>query len=392
MPPATEAGQAGGLRRARSAASVAVSPGASGLVSAGSERSAYGGGGRRRESGATASNGHRHPGQQQQQRQQQQHGESGGESGPCSFYVNRGGFPLDEATWERLWRHVAGAHPAGGDAGRGIRGEAALAQPPVPAVPTFRPSMPIPERLLAVQNYMRELQYNHTGTQFFEIRKSRPLVGLMDSAREMVQESLPIKCLEAVILGIHLTNGIPGVERFPLSFKSQFGGRTFRHVVLGVYHNGRFGSLGMSRRPDLMHKPLTFRSLYDLIADFQEAYRGYLHTVTRIKVGLSVPHDSQSFETIAWDHLTLNTLRTSAAETRSRLERHSRDIRCKLRKSLFGVPSPPRDRRRGKSVSPHRGLSSALGRPGRDDGLCTPGGRKSALPVTLTESGYQIRV
>lgn len=38
------------------------------------------------------------------------------------FYVNRGSFPLDEETWERMWRHVARIHPDGEALGKGIRG------------------------------------------------------------------------------------------------------------------------------------------------------------------------------------------------------------------------------------------------------------------------------
>ena len=33
----------------------------------------------------------------------------------------------------------------------------------------------------------------------------------------------------------------------------------FRHVVLGVYHAGLFGALGLSRRQDLMYKPLEYK-------------------------------------------------------------------------------------------------------------------------------------
>ena len=57
----------------------------------------------------------------------------------------------------------------------------------------------------------------------------------------MVRESLPIKCMEAVILAIYLTNGIPGLGRFPINFKSEVneasllrGRKYYYHVVLGV--------------------------------------------------------------------------------------------------------------------------------------------------------------
>uniref|UniRef100_A0A8C4Q6Q8 Vasohibin 2 n=1 Tax=Eptatretus burgeri TaxID=7764 RepID=A0A8C4Q6Q8_EPTBU len=235
-------------------------------------------------------------------------------------------------------------------------------------------------------------RYNHTGTQFFEIRKNRPVTGLMETAREMIRESLPIKCLEAVILGIYLTNGLAAVERFPLSFKSQFQGRCFRHVVLGVFHAGRFGALGLSRRSDLMHKPLQFRSLTDLVLDFQAAYEGYLHAVVRVKVGMAVTHDHTSFETIAWEHLSLNPMRLSPEELRSRLDRHGRDLRTKMRKGILGWPSPCREQPRGKSVSPHRTLSENPSRSSREDISFSPGVKKPLVSIALSQSGRFSRV
>ena len=50
-----------------------------------------------------------------------------------------------------------------------------------------------------------------------------------------------------------------GVERFPISFKTAFNGNCHRHVVLGIYNSGRYGALGMSRREDLMYKPLVYK-------------------------------------------------------------------------------------------------------------------------------------
>lgn len=119
---------------------------------------------------------------------------------PCN--VNRGGFPVDEETWDRMWRHVARIHPSGEHLEKEIRGATDLPKIPPPSVPTYQPTTTIPQRLEAIQKYIRDLQYNHTGTQFFEIKKSRPLTALMDIAKEMTREALPIKCLEAVILGI----------------------------------------------------------------------------------------------------------------------------------------------------------------------------------------------
>ena len=37
--------------------------------------------------------------------------------------------------------------------------------------------MPNSEKLEKIQSYIEKLQYNHTGVQFFDIRKERPLIG-----------------------------------------------------------------------------------------------------------------------------------------------------------------------------------------------------------------------
>nr|XP_058929425.1 tubulinyl-Tyr carboxypeptidase 2 isoform X6 [Kogia breviceps] len=237
--------------------------------------------------------------------------------------------------------------------------------------------MTIPDWLQAIQNYMKTLQYNHTGTQFFEIRKMRPLSGLMETAKEMTRESLPIKCLEAVILGIYLTNGQPSIERFPISFKTYFSGNYFHHVVLGIYCSGRYGSLGMSRRAELMDKPLTFRTLSDLIFDFEDSYKKYLHTVKKVKIGLYVPHEPHSFQPIEWKQLVLNVSKMLRADIRKELEKYARDMRMKILKPA-SAHSPTQVRSRGKSLSPRRRQASPPRRLGRRD--------KSSQPPPLQQT------
>ncbi|XP_074674036.1 tubulinyl-Tyr carboxypeptidase 2 isoform X2 [Strix aluco] len=250
--------------------------------------------------------------------------------------------------------------------------------------------MSIPEWLQAIQTYMKMLQYNHTGTQFFEIRKTRPLSGLMETAKEMTRESLPIKCLEAVILGIYLTNGQPSVERFPISFKTHFSGNYFHHVVLGIYCNGRYGSLGMSRRSDLMDKPLTYRTLSDLIFEFEDSYKKYLHTVKKVKIGLYVPHEPHSFQPIEWKQLVLNVSKMMRTEVRKELEKFARDMRMKILKPS-SAHSPMKERSRGKSLSPRRRQASPQRRVCRRDKSPAVVDKKGDL-ATLNEVGYQLRI
>lgn len=169
--------------------------------------------------------------------------------------------------------------------------------------------------------------------QFFEVRKDRPLMGLAELSKKMIEDSLPIKCLEAVILSIYFINEITplnsasGLEKFTIGFKTNSKGNVHRHVVLGVYchSSGLFGALGISRRSDLGSKKMEYGSLTDLINDYIDCYAGYLHKVKRVKIGMPIPNSNRSFETIPWNGCTINLRET---KDWSRLvEKHSRSIR-----------------------------------------------------------------
>ncbi|XP_075705696.1 tubulinyl-Tyr carboxypeptidase 1 isoform X1 [Rhinoderma darwinii] len=306
------------------------------------------------------------------------------EDGGVPFYVNRGGLPIDGPTWERMWGYIARTHPDGQNLVKSIRNTVELPRVPIPPVPAVTSGVSVVERVEGIQRYIRELQYNHTGTQFYEIKKTRPLTGLMDLAKEMTKEALPIKCLEAVILGIYLTNNISGLERFPISFKTEFSGGCFRHIVLGLHCGGHFGAIGISRREDLMYKPLQQKSLSDLMADYQEAYARCWHTLRKIKIGPYVSHDPHSVEQIDWKQSVLDVQDLGAEGLRRELERHSRDMRLRI---IKGPPSPPKERRREVTPSPQRGQASPQRRERR------PSGDKPADPKSLPDLGsYQIRV
>ncbi|KAB0399797.1 hypothetical protein E2I00_002660, partial [Balaenoptera physalus] len=345
----------------------------------------------------------------------EEEGEEDLRDGGIPFFINRGGLPVDEATWERMWKHVAKIHPDGEKVAQRIRGAMDLPKIPIPSVPTFQPSTPVPERLEAVQRYIRELQYppwyNHTGTQFFEIKKSRPLTGslcpydsaslpprLMDLAKEMTKEALPIKCLEAVILGMYpssespsyLTNSMPTLERFPISFKTYFSGNYFRHIVLGVNFGGRYGALGMSRREDLMYKPPAFRTLSELVLDYEAAYSRCWHVLKKVKLGQCVSHDPHSVEQIEWKHSSCALLlrvawgrshdcgtftSTAAPQNAGRAAGGGGYSLFRIGKGT-GPPSPTKDRKKDVS-SPQRGQPS--------------GEKKPSEPKAMPDlNGYQI--
>lgn len=56
----------------------------------------------------------------------------------------------------------------------------------------------------------------------------------------------------------YLTNCLQSVDRFPMSFRSTFHGSVYRHIVLGLHTAGRYGAIGLSRRDDLMYRPLKY--------------------------------------------------------------------------------------------------------------------------------------
>ena len=62
-------------------------------------------------------------------------------------------------------------------------------------------------------------KYNHTGEDYFNLCKKRPFARVMDTAKKMIRDALPIRCLEAVFLAAYLTCGMEDFSRIPVSFK-----------------------------------------------------------------------------------------------------------------------------------------------------------------------------
>jgi len=295
---------------------------------------------------------------------------------------------------------VAKIHPNGHEMVRKVRSIKDLPQVPAPQAPlSFSPALTIPERLKKIQDYMKELQYNHTGTQFYEIRKNRPVSGLMECAREMIREALPIKCLEAVILGIFLTNGMLGVERFSLGFKTIFKGHTHRHVVLGISHGGYYGAIGMSRREDLMYKPMQYKSLAELVFDFERCYMKYWHTVKKVKVGLPVIHDQHSYEVINWKGLMVSVSKSDRKELTRDLDAHARRMKS-LSKSWSSGPYAAlkmlNTAEASRDLQPSMDSRSSPTRLRRSQTLVsqTPTRQRSNLSSSMdtSDSSYQIRI
>ncbi len=170
-----------------------------------------------------------------------------------------------------------------------------------------------PRSFRLLQNFISKLEYNHTNENYFNLSKARPYSRVMDTAKQIIRDCLPIKCLEAVFLGLYLTNGMDDIERIPISFKSQFSGRIYRHIVLAVHHipSGKFGAVGLSRKRNLMFKELRYDSMSELLEDYKQAYESLWQQVLKIWVGLPAPDDEFSYSPICWRYFCLkNSLGT----------------------------------------------------------------------------------
>lgn len=188
-----------------------------------------------------------------------------------------------------------------------IRADKDLPQPPLPTPPSLALHAKPADKLRAVQAYIERLQYNYTGTDYFDVRKNRPYARVLETARLIVKTALPIKCVEAVFVALLLTQELTELDRVPLAFKSRIDGRVAKHIVLAVRMPGvGWGALGLSRRKALYYKELgSCASLSDLYADFLRSYESVCHRLVRVRVGLPVPHDSFSTERVCWAYRSI---------------------------------------------------------------------------------------
>ena len=160
-------------------------------------------------------------------------------------------------------------------------------------------------RHLAIQAYIEAYEYNFTGENFFNVkgvRQNQSLFRVLDVAKRVIRESLPIKCVEAVYLGIYCTQSMPDIERLPIIFNSEISGHRYGHIVLAVRYSGKLGAIGLSRRSDLMFKAWGFDTLSDLILNYKLSYEKWSHKLNKIKLGTLIPHegDSRVNDVVEW--------------------------------------------------------------------------------------------
>lgn len=246
-------------------------------------------------------------------------------------------FPFNKDQWNSIICRIRDAYQGDDDVSKKVNNatkeifedKKVLPVAAYPCAPILTKDMLVPEKIKLVQNFLNQLQYNHTGSQFFVVKMNRSIARLYEVARDIIKNPLPIKCLEAVAVSLYLTASIPNIDRFTIRFKSQFGNTVHRHIVLGIYHNSSYGAVGLSRRKTLMYKPLTFKSLGDLILDFKDSYAACCHKLKKVKLSLPITTDIHTVDTIMWNHFVLNVTNLSDGEIKTSLLSHSRELRTR---------------------------------------------------------------
>jgi len=227
-----------------------------------------------------------------------------------------------------------------------------LSAPSKPELPSDFDRMPLPKRLSCAQAFIDALTYNHVGyngavngSTFFSIDKKRPVGRILETARCIERDALPIKCVEAVFLALRLTANWRDVDRVPAAFKTAVAftdgagkvrRRCHRHIVLLVRRKGRepeavpgsrrfnahaeptdregaYGALGISRRASLAHRPMRYGSVSEILTSYREAYEDIGHEVLKVRVGLPVPRDPPDAE-VCWRHCCVTVGRLGAGK------------------------------------------------------------------------------
>eukprot|EP00471_Norrisiella_sphaerica_P013578 CAMPEP_0184499364 /NCGR_PEP_ID=MMETSP0113_2-20130426/41299_1 /TAXON_ID=91329 /ORGANISM="Norrisiella sphaerica, Strain BC52" /LENGTH=336 /DNA_ID=CAMNT_0026887247 /DNA_START=47 /DNA_END=1057 /DNA_ORIENTATION=- len=204
-------------------------------------------------------------------------------------------------------------------------------QPP-PSIPTISPP-PVGAQIEAIQKYIHSLQYNFIGKEYFKPDKRMPLQRVMYIAKNIIKDSLPIKCLEATMLAIYLTRDIEGLTRLPLRFGTTVQGHVYWHIVLAVCYKAKWGALGLSRRHDLASKPLEFASLASLANDYKKSYESIGHRILKITAGLPVGTSTSSTEKVYYHFLIIPVSKAKWSDVEALLNKFTKSM-VKLARQL----------------------------------------------------------
>jgi hypothetical protein len=107
-----------------------------------------------------------------------------------------------------------------------------LHAPDVPVLADTVHTMKPRDRLQCLHAYILAFEYNYISGYHYNTHKRRPFNQIMNTARDIIRDGLPIKCIEATFLGMLLTCKYPEWQRFPVGFKTKILGHShvYRYV------------------------------------------------------------------------------------------------------------------------------------------------------------------
>lgn len=125
-------------------------------------------------------------------------------------------------------------------------------------------------KLVKIQNFINSFEYNYIDQHFFDITRLRPLKSIISTAKEIINDCLPIRCVEGTFLAIYFTQELEDVERFSVFFETEMTATRaiYRHIVLVVRFKSKYGALGLSRKEDLYYKPLSYGCLSEILREY----------------------------------------------------------------------------------------------------------------------------
>ncbi|KAG2379423.1 hypothetical protein C9374_006540 [Naegleria lovaniensis] len=203
-----------------------------------------------------------------------------------------------------------------------------LPEIPRPKVPDLTENQSMFTKFIKIQNFINSFEYNYIEQHFFDITRLRPLKSILSTAKEIIHDCLPIRCVEGTFLAIFFTQELEEVERFSVFFETEMAvTRTvYRHIVLVVRFKNKYGALGLSRKDDLYYKPLSYCNLSEILREYILSYSKYGHLVNTIYLSLPISHDSQSKDVPVWSFLKLDFRKHSLDRLMEKADKYMSEV------------------------------------------------------------------
>ena len=217
--------------------------------------------------------------------------------------------------------------------------------PPLPSLASLLAQHPsrsihslLDAHLLSLHSFLTSFTYKSSPgpehTPAIQSIKSQPMRAISLATQHILHARLPIKCLEATVLALHLTPLPPphpsyAIRRFPLRFRSTCAGNNYWHILLAIQltwdgfepppgrqltgrsgaaatWGSRWGVVSLSRHAPLGYRALEYPTLSALCEALRAEYQLIGHQVVGMTVGLPMEEGERSREPLHWHFLAID--------------------------------------------------------------------------------------